>query len=200
MDVLEKDTQTDNQEQNKGGEGTAPNGTAIDYDKIQKILSGTLQAKEETVLKSYFKGQGLSQEDAEKAISEFKAKQKENTPDVSKLTADIDKAKAENNSLKMKLATMSMADELSFDVKNVDYILSAASSKIGNVLKDDGSIDNEKLKEALKKFLDDVPGFKKTTQGRGFNFDFSNNNEDKGKKDGNTKRNSRAMINEIFNV
>ena len=41
-------------------QGTPP---AIDYDKIQKMLDGTLSAKEDTVLKAYFKQQGLSPEE-----------------------------------------------------------------------------------------------------------------------------------------
>lgn len=39
----------------------------VDYDKIQKMLDGTLAAKEDTALKAYFKQQGLSQEEAEQA-------------------------------------------------------------------------------------------------------------------------------------
>ena len=44
----------------------------IDYAKIQQMLEGTLAAKEDTALKAYFKQQGLSQQEAEQAISAFK--------------------------------------------------------------------------------------------------------------------------------
>ena len=57
----------------------------VDYDKIQKMLDGTLAAKEDTALKAYFKQQGLSQEEAEQAISAFKQQKAASQPDVGAL-------------------------------------------------------------------------------------------------------------------
>ena len=54
----------------------------IDYAKIQQMLEGTLAAKEDTALKAYFKQQGLSQQEAEQAMSAFKAEKAKNQPDV----------------------------------------------------------------------------------------------------------------------
>ena len=45
---------------------------AIDYGKIQQMLDGALAAREDTALKAYFKQQGLSQQEAEQAITTFK--------------------------------------------------------------------------------------------------------------------------------
>ena len=39
-----------------------PASPQIDYDKIKTMLEGTLQAKEDTALKAYFKQQGLSED------------------------------------------------------------------------------------------------------------------------------------------
>ncbi len=44
--------------------------------KIQQMLEGTLAAKEDTALKAYFKQQGLSQQEAEQAMSAFKTESK----------------------------------------------------------------------------------------------------------------------------
>lgn len=61
----------------------------IDYEKIQQMLDGTLKAKEDVALKSYFKQQGLSQEEVEQAISTFKAEKAKNTPDVAALKNQV---------------------------------------------------------------------------------------------------------------
>lgn len=55
---------------------------AVDYAKIQKMLDGTLAAKEDTALKAYFKQQGLTQQEAESAMAAFKAEKAKNQPDV----------------------------------------------------------------------------------------------------------------------
>lgn len=57
-----------------------PAGPEIDYDKLAQIVQGKQTATEESVLRGYFKNQGLSKEDADKAISDFKEKQKANDP------------------------------------------------------------------------------------------------------------------------
>jgi len=63
---------------------------AIDYDKIQQMLNGTLAAKEDTALKAYFKQQGLSQEELDQAITAFKQQKAANQPDVTALRSELD--------------------------------------------------------------------------------------------------------------
>lgn len=52
----------------------------IDYDKLAQIVQGKQTAAEDSVLRGYFRQQGLSKEDADKAIAEFKDKQAQNDP------------------------------------------------------------------------------------------------------------------------
>lgn len=52
----------------------------IDYSKLASIVQGKQTATEDSVLRGYFKQQGLSKEDADNAIAEFKEKQKANDP------------------------------------------------------------------------------------------------------------------------
>ena len=131
----------------------------IDYDKIQKMLDGTLKAKEETALKAYFKQQGLSQEQVTQAIADFKAKQK--TPDIKQIQADADNAKAELVQAKIETKTMVMAGELGIDLKSVGYVLKLAD--LSEVVAD-GKIDDKKLKASIEKVLNDVPAFKAQAQ------------------------------------
>ncbi len=88
----------DNNEQNvTGGENstseTPGTQTTIDYDKIQKIVDNATAKKENAVLKSYFQQQGLSEEEAKQAISDFKAnkqtKQNEFNADIEALQEKI---------------------------------------------------------------------------------------------------------------
>ena len=74
--------------QNNGGAQTVVL-SDDDISKISTMLAGTLSAKQDTALKSYFKQMGLSQEDAEKAMNEFKTKQEANKPDVNALNTEI---------------------------------------------------------------------------------------------------------------
>ena len=79
--------QAQNQAQNQQAQqGNA--GTAVDYQKIQQMLDGTLKAKEETALKAYFKQQGLSQEEAEQAMADFKSQKAAKTPNIEDMQLD----------------------------------------------------------------------------------------------------------------
>lgn len=67
-----------------GGQSTG--GTqAFDYEKLASIIQGKQTVAEDTVLKNYFKQQGLSQEEATQAISAFKAQKQAATPNVDML-------------------------------------------------------------------------------------------------------------------
>ena len=68
---------------------------AIDYNKIQQMLDGTLAAKEDTALKAYFKQQGLSQQEAEQAMEAFKTQKAKNQPDVGAMQTQLASAQAE---------------------------------------------------------------------------------------------------------
>lgn len=57
-----------------------PAAPEIDYDKVASILEGKQKITEDAVLRGYLKQQGLSKDDADKAIADFKEKQKANDP------------------------------------------------------------------------------------------------------------------------
>ena len=121
----------------------------IDYAKIQQMLEGTLAAKEDTALKAYFKQQGLSQEEVEQAIAAFKQQKAASQPDVAALQQQATQAQA--------AATMA-AVSLGIDAKTIPYVLKMAD--LGQVMGQDGKINDEALKAALNKVLEDVPALK----------------------------------------
>lgn len=133
----------------------------IDYNKIQQMLDGTLAAKEDTALKAYFKQQGLSQEDAETAMAEFKKQKAAQQPDVAKLQGDVQAAQIATLNAQIENKALLMHAELGIDLQTMPYVLKLADMKEVIV---DGAINDEKLKEALNTVLESVPQFKKTQE------------------------------------
>lgn len=71
------------------GDGT---GIQFDYEKLAGLIAGKTSVTEDTVLKSYFKQQGLSQEEMAQAIQAFKAQKAANQPDVGALQSQAAQA------------------------------------------------------------------------------------------------------------
>ena len=147
-----------NVNENQGNQGNTVN---FDYDKIASILDSRQKANEESVLKGYFKQQGLTGEEMSKAIEMFKADKASKTPDVEALNAQIAEAnqRALNAELELKVSTM--ASELGVSTAKVPYLLKMADT--GKAIKD-GKIDKAKLKESLEAVLNDVPELKGQVQ------------------------------------
>ncbi|MCB6610198.1 hypothetical protein V3C10_04285 [[Clostridium] symbiosum] len=131
---------------------------AIDYSKIQQMLEGTLAAKEDTALKAYFKQQGLSQEEAEQAMTAFKQQKAAQQPDVGALQTQLAQAQAAAQKAMIDNAATMTAISLGLDAKTIPYILKMAD--LSQVMGQDGKINEETLKTALNKVLEDVPALK----------------------------------------
>lgn len=141
---------------------------AIDYDKIQKMLDGTLAAKENTALKAYFKQQGLSEAEVGEAIKAYKAEKASKTPDVDGLTAQVQaantkaaQAEAKARQADIQLAAYDMADELGVSIQTMGYVLKLADLK--GAVDDKGAVKADVLKAALEKVLTDLPQLKPST-------------------------------------
>lgn len=138
--------------------GNEPKPIDIDYDKLAGLINGKQSVTEDTVLKSYFKQQGLSADEMEQAIATFKEQKAQNTPDFDKMQSDLDAA---NNARLLaevnQVATLEVIKQ-GVDIASVPYVLKLADFSGATV---DGKIDNDKLTEAVKKVLDEVPALKK---------------------------------------
>lgn len=93
----------------------SPAAPEIDYDKLASIVQGKQSATEDSVLRGYFKQQGLSKEDADKAIADFKEKQKANDPNakVKELESELSQYK-QNEVLAKKNVNEGDYDYVSF--------------------------------------------------------------------------------------
>lgn len=150
-----------NRQQNTAHE-TAP---AFDYEKLANIIAGKQSVTEDTILKNYFKQQGLSKEEADQAISAFKTEKAKNTPDVNVMQTQLaETKKAADQAIIEKEATIA-ALGLGLDVKSAPYVIKLAD--LSNVMGEDGKINAENVKSALKKVLEDVPQLKPNAQTTG---------------------------------
>lgn len=142
--------------------GTAGAAPQIDYDKIAQLIQGKQSVAEESVLKGYFKQQGLSKEEAEQAMASFKQQQAAQQPDVNALQTQAAQAQAMAQQKEVENQAILQAIQIGIDAKTVPYVLKLAD--LSNVTGQDGKINEESLKGALNKVLEDVPALKPTAE------------------------------------
>ena len=152
------------------GAGTGQTPPAIDYERIAQILEGKQAATEESVLKGYFKQQGLSKEEMEQAIAAFKQQKAANQPDVGAIQGQLAEAQsqltaaqASARQAELQSAATMAAVSLGIDAKTIPYVLKMAD--LSQAMGQDGKVNDEALKTALNKVLEDVPALKPQTSG-----------------------------------
>lgn len=165
------DSQTEsNQEPNtsQAGAGQAPQ---FDYDKLASLIAGKQTVTEESVLKGYFKQQGLSKEQMEQAIAAFKQQQAANQPDVAGMQNQITEtqsqltaAQAMAQQARIETSATLTAVSLGIDAKTVPYVLKMAD--LSQVVGQDGNISDDAVKEAINKVLEAIPALKPQTDGK----------------------------------
>ena len=135
----------------------------IDYDRISQILEGKQAATEESVLKGYFRQQGLSKEEVEQAIASFKEQKAASQPNVTELQNVAEAAQRTAVEERIRSEALMMSAELGIELKNMVHVLRLANLK--DVSDKDGRVNTEKLKEAINKVLEEIPVFKTVSPG-----------------------------------
>lgn len=150
--------------QNNQNQQTQPGAQApsFDYEKLAGIIAGKQTVTEETILKNYFKQQGLSQEEAQQAIAAFKEQKAANQPNVEVLQQQTSAAQMQAQQALIERDAYLLSGELGVDLKTMPYILKMAD--LSSVLGEDGKVNQDKLKEALNKVLEDLPQLKPQTE------------------------------------
>lgn len=140
----------------------------FDYEKLAGIIAGKQSVAEDTVLKNYFKQQGLSEDDMKQAISAFKQQKAQNHPDVDTMQQQLSIAQQQAQQAMIEKDAYLLSGELGIDLKTMPYLMKLAD--LSAVTTADGKVDQDKLKEALNKVLEDVPQLKPKadTQQNGF--------------------------------
>lgn len=153
----------------------------IDYGKIQSMIDEATSRKENDVLKSYFQQQGMTEEEAKQAMEQFKANKQQQAQqqqvDLQAMQLQLQQAQELANKAEIdRLATM-QAIELGIDAKTLPYVLKMAD--LSNIKGQDGKVNQEALKNALNKVLEDVPALKTQSKevGTGFQLGANNNTQ-----------------------
>ena len=154
-----------------GAQQTSQQTPQFDYDKLASLIAGKQTVTEESVLKGYFKQQGLSKEQMDQAIASFKQQQAANQPDVAGMQNQITEtqnqltaAQAAAQAAKVETAATMMAVSLGLDAKTIPYVLKMAD--LSQVVGQDGKINDETLKTALNTVLEAVPALKPQADGK----------------------------------
>lgn len=128
---------------------------AIDYEKIASIVEGKQKVAEDTVLKNYFKNQGLTGEEMAQAISSFKSQKASAQPDVANLQEELRVAQAQALQTKIESNLQLAAIKQGVGSNVLPYVLKLADST--NLSLDS---KNEDYEAVIAKVLEDVPAFK----------------------------------------
>lgn len=135
----------------------------VDYDKIQGMIDSRNQRNEDAILKSYFQKQGLSEDEMNTAIQSFKAKREQDSKQQKVDNENLQNQLKDKDAVILKQSieheALLQALDLGVDTKTIPYLTKLAD--FSNVFDEKGTIDGEKVKEALNKVLTDVPGLKK---------------------------------------
>ena len=158
----------------------------VDYDKIQGMIDSRNQKNEDAVLKSYFQKQGLSEDEMNTAIQSFKTKREQDSKQQKVDNENLQNQLKDKDAVILKQniehEALLQALDLGVDTKTIPYLTKLAD--FSNVVDEKGSIDGEKVKDALNKVLTDVPGLKKSkedgTEGVQVGADTSNSTQPSG--------------------
>ena len=119
-------------------------------------------------MKGYLKEQGVSADEMDKAIKEFKDKKEADKQSKEKEQADM---LAENQRLKLQIQNIEIDKKISelaegVSAEKLPFLIKVIDKK--DMIKQDGSIDDEKVKSAIEEVVKAFPDFKAqagTTQG-----------------------------------
>ena len=143
----------------------------FDYEKLASLIAGKQSVTEESVLKGYFKQQGLSKEQMDQAIAAFKQQQAANQPDIAGMQNQITEGQAQVAAAQkaavraqVQAAATMVAVSLGIGAQSIPYVLKMADFK--DAVGQDGKINDEVLTNAINKVLEDVPQLKPQTDGK----------------------------------
>lgn len=172
-------TEPNNQQQNGDQQNGNQQSQSFDYDKLASIIAGKQSVTEDTVLKNYFKQQGLSQEEMNQAIAGFKEQKAKNTPDVAGMQTQLTQSQQANQQLQIQNSATLQAIKAGIAVDTVPYVLKLAD--FSNSMGADGKVSEEEVKKAIEKVLEDVPALKPNTESSGgFQIGAPGNNQNNG--------------------
>lgn len=123
-------------------------GGSYSFQQAEEIANARAQRAEKAALASYFKQQGMSEDEVSKAIAAYKAQQAASRPNVDSITKERDDALAELAALKNSNALRAKGVR----EEDIDYVM----FKVSALMQADDKLDFEK---AVAKYLKENPRF-----------------------------------------
>ena len=139
--------------------------TEFDYGKIEAMVNKGMQQKESAILKSYFEQQGMTEEEAKTAISQYRANKAKTADEQNKANADMqrenEQLKAELMQGKINAKAMNIGLDMGVDKNAVAYLVKMAD--LTKAVNEKGEISEEAIKNAFEEVLKNVPALKAST-------------------------------------
>lgn len=155
--------ETNKTDENNESPGVNQNGDkTYTQEELDKIVNERTGRATKSALSSFFKQKGLSEQEATQAINTYLADKEKQKPDMGKIQSDLQSALSARAAAEVNQAATLEAVKQGVDVNSVPYILKLAD--FTDVMNSDGKVDGDKLTQAVKKVLDDVPAFKTPTK------------------------------------
>lgn len=132
-----------------GGQNTAgENGreASFSFAQAEEIANARAHRAEQAALRSYFQQQGMTQEQVQQALNDFKQRQKENQPDMGKIQKERDDALKELEQMKNEKLLTSKGVK----AEDLDYVAFKVSKLVD---------DKTDFQKAAEKFLKENPRF-----------------------------------------
>lgn len=140
--------------------------TSIDYAKIEEIVNRRSSQTQDSVLKGYLKQQGLSGDELNQAIENFKTQKQQA---AAQARQDQENMKLENQRLKAQILNSNIDSSLTslavtegVSAEKIPFLLKLVERK--ELANEKGEIIEEKAKEELSKVLKAFPDFKGSIQ------------------------------------
>lgn len=151
---------------NAGAQATQTNTSTIDYTKIEEIVNKRSQTSADSVLKGILKEQGLTGDELNQAVADYKNKKAEEKKTAKQ---EQDRIKLENEQLKAQILNSNIDSKLTalattegVKAEKIPFLLKLAERT--NLSNDKGEIDDAKCKEAIDNVLKAFPDFKNNVQ------------------------------------
>lgn len=127
----------DNNNQNNAGSGGQP---TYSYAQAEEIANARAERAERSALKSYFQQQGMSEEQVNQAITDYKAQQKKNQPNIEQMQQERDAALKEAQQMKQE----KFLSGKGVKAEDVDYVMFKVSKLVD---------DKTTFEKAAEKYL-----------------------------------------------
>ena len=116
------------------------------YAQAEEIANARAERAERSALKSYFQQQGMSEEQVNQAITDYKAQQKKNQPNIEQMQQERDVALKEAQQMKQE----KFLSGKGVKAEDVDYVMFKVSKLVD---------DKTTFEKAAEKYLKENPRF-----------------------------------------